>query len=192
MAEGLTDKQHRFCEEYLANGYNATQAAISAGYSEDTARSIGAENLTKPDIKDYIETRKKEILARLKVNQDRILQEYARIAFNDIRGFYDQNGRLLPINELDDDAAAALAGVEVDELWGMSMDGKVQIGETKKIKRWDKLKALDSLGDHLGMFTKKVDVTTNGESLNREDIEKLTNDEKLQLLRLKQKMKDGS
>ena len=50
----LTPKQQAFCEYYIAC-HNATQAAIKAGYSKDTARSIGAENLTKPDIQKYIE-----------------------------------------------------------------------------------------------------------------------------------------
>ena len=50
----LTPKQQAFCEYYIAC-HNATQAAIKAGYSKDTARSIGAENLTKPDIQRYIE-----------------------------------------------------------------------------------------------------------------------------------------
>ena len=59
MAE-LTLKQKKFCDLYLELG-NATEAAIQAGYSKKTAKSIGQENLTKPDIKTYIETRLKEI-----------------------------------------------------------------------------------------------------------------------------------
>jgi phage terminase small subunit len=51
----LTIKQDKFVKAYLLNGGNAAQAAISAGYSENTARSIGQENLTKPDIKKAIE-----------------------------------------------------------------------------------------------------------------------------------------
>jgi len=46
----LTNKQQAFCEHYVSNGFNATQAAISAGYSEKTAGSIGGENLQKPEI----------------------------------------------------------------------------------------------------------------------------------------------
>ena len=50
----MGEKQKKFCDEYLKDR-NATQAAIRAGYSKKTARSIGSENLTKPDIKAYIE-----------------------------------------------------------------------------------------------------------------------------------------
>ena len=56
----LTDKQRRFIEEYLVD-FNATQAAIRAGYSEDTARSIGSENLTKPDIASALAERAKSL-----------------------------------------------------------------------------------------------------------------------------------
>lgn len=56
----MTKKQKRFCEEYLID-CNATQAAIRAGYSKKTAKSIGQENLTKPDIKAYINEKLKEM-----------------------------------------------------------------------------------------------------------------------------------
>jgi phage terminase small subunit len=54
MADKLTAKQQAFCESYVANGFNATQAAITAGYSEKTAKDIGCENLAKPNIAEYI------------------------------------------------------------------------------------------------------------------------------------------
>ena len=53
----MTGKQRAFVEAYLANGFNATKAAITAGYSAKTARSIGSENLTKPNISAMIEQR---------------------------------------------------------------------------------------------------------------------------------------
>ncbi len=56
----LTDKQERFCEEYVID-WNATRAAIAAGYSENTAKEIGCENLTKPNIKEHIEEIQKDL-----------------------------------------------------------------------------------------------------------------------------------
>ena len=56
----MTPKQRKFCDEYIKTG-NATQSAINAGYSQKTAKSIGAENLTKPDIKKYIDSKLKDI-----------------------------------------------------------------------------------------------------------------------------------
>ena len=69
----LTDKQRRFCDEYLVDA-NATAAAIRAGYSKRTAASIGAENLIKPDIKNYIARRMAEKEAELIADQDEVLQ----------------------------------------------------------------------------------------------------------------------
>ena len=54
MTEKLTAKQQAFCESYVANGFNATQAALTAGYSENTAQQMGSENLSKPVIAEYI------------------------------------------------------------------------------------------------------------------------------------------
>ena len=58
--ETMTPKQRKFCDEYIKTG-NATQSAINAGYSKKTAKSIGAENLTKPDLKKYIDSKLKDI-----------------------------------------------------------------------------------------------------------------------------------
>ena len=58
--ETMTPKQRKFCDEYIKTG-NATQSAINAGYSQKTAKSIGAENLTKPDLKKYIDSKLKDI-----------------------------------------------------------------------------------------------------------------------------------
>ena len=73
MEKRLTPKQKRFCDEYLIS-LNATQAAIKAGYSKKTARNIGNENLTKPDIRDYIEKRMAEKEDALIAKQDEVLK----------------------------------------------------------------------------------------------------------------------
>lgn len=52
----MTPKQRKFADEYIQSG-NATRSAIKAGYSKKTAYSVGSENLTKPDIKNYINKR---------------------------------------------------------------------------------------------------------------------------------------
>lgn len=69
----LTAKQQRFCDEYLID-LNATQAAIRAGYSQKTAKQIGQENLTKPDVKEYIEKRMAEKEAALIADQTEVMR----------------------------------------------------------------------------------------------------------------------
>lgn len=69
----LTAKQQRFCDEYLTD-LNATQAAIRAGYSAKTAKQIGQENLTKPDIREYIDKRMAEKEEALVAKQDEVMK----------------------------------------------------------------------------------------------------------------------
>ena len=73
MAAKLTERQKRFCDEYLID-LNATQAAIRAGYSEKTAQNIWKENLTKPYIKKRIEARIAEKESQLIATQDVVLR----------------------------------------------------------------------------------------------------------------------
>jgi phage terminase small subunit len=150
----LTPKQQRFVDEYLID-LNATQAAIRAGYSEKTAQEIGSENLSKPIIAEAIAAAMKEREKRTEITQDRVLKEYAKLAFLDPRRFYDEDGALIPVHKLDADVAAALVGVDVHE---EKVDG-VAIGQTKKIKFVDKKGALDSVARHLGMFNDKLQMT---------------------------------
>ncbi|KRM98261.1 terminase small subunit [Lactobacillus taiwanensis DSM 21401] len=69
----LTQKQRRFIDEYIISG-NATQAAIKAGYSKKTARKIGQENLTKPDIKAAIEKRNAEIQSEKTADMTEVME----------------------------------------------------------------------------------------------------------------------
>lgn len=74
----LTQKQRIFCEEYIKTT-NATKAAIAAGYSEKTARSIGSENLTKPDISAYIKDRLNEINREQIASTDEVLRFFTSV-----------------------------------------------------------------------------------------------------------------
>jgi phage terminase small subunit len=69
----LTPKQQVFVDEYLKD-LNATQAAVRAGYSEKTAKVIGSENLTKPDIAGAIQKAMDERSERTAITQDYVLQ----------------------------------------------------------------------------------------------------------------------
>ena len=74
----LTEKQKRFCDEYLVD-LNGTQAAIRAGYSEKTAKQIAQQNLTKLDIQEYIKKRMAEKEDALIAKQDEVLQTLTRV-----------------------------------------------------------------------------------------------------------------
>lgn len=160
MADKLTAKQQRFVAEYLVD-LNATQAAIRAGYSQNTAKVIGCENLTKPDIQKAIQEEREKLSKRTEITQERVLQEYARIAFFDPRKMFDDDGNPLPINELDDNTAAAIAGLEVVKEFDVDT-GVTSF--TKKYKITNKLGALDSIAKHLGMFGDKAGASTQNKN----------------------------
>ena len=85
---GLTKKQELFCKEYIVD-FNATRAALAANYSKPTAYAIGAENLRKPQIQAYIKDLMAKREQRLDVTADRVVQELAKIAFNDDAQIYE-------------------------------------------------------------------------------------------------------
>lgn len=150
----LTTKQQMFVKEYLID-LNATQAAIRAGYSVKTAGKIGQENLIKPEIKAAIQEAMDKRANKLEITAERVLQEIARLAFYDPRKFFDEDGRIKPISELDDDTAMALGGIEtLHKIVGDEKDGMAVI---TKIKLVDKGQNLERLGRHLKLFTDKVE-----------------------------------
>lgn len=159
-----TAKQQRFADEYLID-LNATAAYKRAGYAGtgNTAEVEGHRLLSNPKIRDYIASQQVALQAKTGITQERVLAEFAKIAFLDPRKFYDASGNLIPIHLLDDDTAAALGGMDVVEMaGGMKMDGNgpqhVPM-HTKKIKIIDKKGALDSIARHLGMFVDKTELT---------------------------------
>lgn len=160
LRNGLTPKQQRFVDEYLID-LNATQAAIRAGYSVRTAKSVGAENLTKPDVRAAVSAAVEAQSKRTGITADVILGELLRLARVDLSEAYDDNGKLKPIRDMPEDVRRAIAGVEVDEIeeWTEGTDGKKRrevVGYTTKVKFWDKPRSLELLGKHLKLFTDVV------------------------------------
>ena len=80
----LTEKQKRFCDEYLID-LNATQAAIRAGYSKKTAFIIANENLKKPYIKGYIDERLKQLEDKRIAKADEVLKYLTSVMRNEVK-----------------------------------------------------------------------------------------------------------
>ena len=137
----MTSKQTRFVHEYLSD-LNATRAAIRAGYSPKTARSIGSENLTKPDIQEALAKRKAEQLTRADVNAETVLVGLLRVAVCDPRQLFDQNGTLLAVKDWSEDLAGAVAGFDIPK-----------DGEGIKIRFNDRVRALETLAKHLRLLS---------------------------------------
>ncbi len=139
-----------FAEAYLSNNGNATHAALAAGFSPKTAASQGSRLLKNVKVKQYLDSRRAEVLTKVGLTTERTLLEVARLAYSDLRKLYHPDGRLKAVHELDDDAAATIASLEVDEI----TVGENVIGVTKKLKQWDKGQALDKAMKHLGLYEK--------------------------------------
>ena len=149
----LTAKQARFVDEYMID-LNATQAAIRAGYSVRRSEATGSELASNRTVAEAIAAKRLRLEKKFEITQDRILQEYARLAFFDPRKLFDETGRPLSIQQLDDDTAAVIAGVDICQVGNSEMG----IGEILKMKIADKKGALDSVARHLGMFNDKLNL----------------------------------
>ena len=141
--------------EYLANGFNGTRAAVSAGYAKRSARVEGARLLAKPGIAGAIAAKNGKRLATLEITADRVLQEIAKLAFLDPRKLFNADGSLVPIHELDDKTAMSIAGLEVNELFEGDGEQKHAYGLQKRVKIADKGQSLERLGRYLKLFTDK-------------------------------------
>ena len=148
----LNDKQTRFALEYMVD-LNATQAAIRAGYSPRTAVKQGHRLLTNADIGTFIAQARKDSGEKLGISREKVIKEIARIAFFDIRKLLREDGEPLPLQDLDDDTAAAIAGVETAterERGAKGDEGGVTY--IRKYKLADKLGGLEKLAKHLGLY----------------------------------------
>ena len=147
----LAPMQSVFVQEYLID-LNATQAAIRAGYSAKTAEQQGYQLLQKPSVQAAIAERRKEREQRTAVTADRVLLEAARLALFDPRKLFNDDGSPKGITELDDDTAAAVAGIEVVEQFEGSGKDRVFVGYLKKYRIADKNSALEKLFRHHGLY----------------------------------------
>ncbi len=191
----LTDKQKLFADEYLID-LNATRAYKSVYKNvknDETARSNGSRLLTNANVMKYIDIRMEERSKRTEITQDFVLKELYEIAKANGTDFAQvvqepiiQNGqyvrdpdsgqlrkqevvKVFPTDKLSEDNKKAIAGIK---------EGKYGI----EVSTYDKVKALELLGRHLGMFKDKVEVSGNVDinnpykELTTEELKKLIRD----------------
>lgn len=148
--DNLTVKQRMFVEEYLID-LNATQAAIRAGYSAKTADQQGSRMLANVKVQQVIAQRMAERSKRTGANQDRVVLELSKIAFLKMTDVVDRNGAIK--QDASEDDLACIESIkykESDNEYGGSVEREVKVAS--------KLKALELLGKHLGMWNDKLDV----------------------------------
>lgn len=124
----MTDKQKKFCDEYLID-CNATQAAIRAGYSPKTAKSIGQENLTKPDLKNYIDAHLEQLHSEKTADAQEVLEYLTSV----------------------------MRGEQKEQTLVLCGDGMQEIEEID-IAAKDRLKAAELIGKRYGLFKDTVEL----------------------------------
>lgn len=147
----MTPKQKRFCQEYLIS-LNATEAAIKAGYAKKSARSIGQENLTKPDIKNYIDEKLQEIEDSKIMDAKEVMERLTAIGRREVSEHQvvtlrNKTEKWVPIGE---DGTLKKMVIESEEAEVVEMPTKVS----------DVNKALELMGKRHALFTDKVDLNT--------------------------------
>ena len=147
----MTRKQDRFVKEYLID-LNATQAAIRAGYSPKTANEQGARLLANVSVQEAIAKAMAERSKRTGISQDRVIQELARIAFVNPQNVINPKYASVKADATEDDLAC-IQSVKVK-----TMDGAKGKSVEREVRLNDKMKALELLGKHLGMFKDKLEV----------------------------------
>lgn len=182
MKKVLTPKQERFCQEYLANGFNATEAAIAAGYSKKTAYSIGQENLKKPEIQARIEEKQKHLAEAAGVSALQIAEELKQIAFSSIADFHNTWIDLKQFEDLTPAQRACIAETQTKTV--KRKNGLVV--DYVKVKLHDKLKAITNLINLLGYGPpQKMELSgKDGEPLfpgDNMDLSKLSDEELVRL-----------
>lgn len=146
----MTDKQKRFVEEYLID-LNATQAAIRAGYSPDTAEQIGYQLLQKTSVSNEVSKAMAERSKRTGINQDRVIQELAKIGFAKITDVVDPETAKVKTDAAEEDLACIQSIKIKPNEWGTE----------REVKLYDKKGALVDIGRHLGMFKDRIELNAD-------------------------------
>lgn len=173
----LKNKNHeRFCQEYIKNRNNGKKAytiVYGKKKTEQVAEVNASRLLSNAKIKKRIDELMIKIEEKTLVTPERIIKEYARIAFLDVRKLFDEDGKLKKITELDDDTAAAVAGMDISTFTKLGNEEQGTILEiVKKIKNVDKKGALDSLARINSMFSDTLKVEHTFEDWLKEEMSK--------------------
>lgn len=149
----LNAKQKRFVDEYLID-LNATQAAIRAGYKKSEYTDTNANKLLENTrIREEIDKAMAERSRRTGINQDRVLQEIAKLAFVNISDVVDLDNARVKEDAAKEDLAC-IQSVKIKP---------TEFGTEREVKLCDKKSNLELLGRHLGMFKDKVEMDVDME-----------------------------
>jgi phage terminase small subunit len=159
----LTAKQERFSIEYHRCGDASASYRIaypkSLKWKDSSLYCESSKLLKNTKVIQRLAELNKPFLDNANITKERVLLEVARLAFSDPRKAFDENGNLLPVNDWPDEVAAAISGIETEELFEGRGESREKVGLTHKIKFWDKGKQLELAGKYLGLFVDRHELT---------------------------------
>ena len=170
----LTKRQVWFAHEYVCD-LNASRASVRAGYhcgvAHRSSRQVGSRLLSNVDIAALVQKLHQDRLDKVGVKAEDVLRELARVAMASPKGFIDDDGRLLALQDLDDQHAASIASFEL----ATNDDGTTRLS---RVKLADKIGALAQLCKHLGLLAPQQHIVV---TLSADDLARCTD---AQLLRV--------
>ena len=185
----MTDAQKRFCDEYLID-LNATRAykvAYPNCNKDETASAAGSRMLGNVKVQEYISEKQKEIEKRTEVTQDKVIQELANVAFSNGTDFaqivereyeeniYDEEGNCIETKPKKYKCLELTNTKDLTEQQKSAIAGIKQTANGIEIKTNDKVKALELLGRHLGIFNDKLDVNVKEKEEKKNAISDILN-----------------
>lgn len=152
----VTQRRKLFAEAYMANGQNATQAAITAGLSAKTAYSTGPRMLENAEVQQIINERSREVAEKAELTTNGTLGALKQIMDFDPAEMYDANGSMIPIHKLPKHVRMALQSMKGTSLHLDATDDSEErlLFLPSEIKAYSRLDAIDKAMRHLGLFEK--------------------------------------
>ena len=155
----LTKKQEMFCREYVRNGHNGKQAALFAGYSKKTAKFIASENLTKPNLKAFVEKLEAPVLRKLGLDENWVLTKLKTFSETLVIDFFEldehKNVVMKDFDKIPKEKWEAIEEISQDK------DGKW------KIKLVNKRASVVDIGRNYGMFKDIVEGNIQHQNLHK-------------------------
>lgn len=168
----LNEKQKMFCKEYVRD-FNATQAAIRAGYSKKTADVIASQHLGKLNIQNEIARLTEKKVEKTEDLTQQVIDEFRKIAFSSIAHLHNTWISRKEFEDITDDQKACIESIKT-RVRRMVYDKEDYEVEEVQIKLYDKQRALENLGKHLGIYEK--------DNVQKSDHSNTTDDELLNSL----------
>lgn len=137
----------KFCRSFVSGKENKHQAAVDAGYSKKCASTVASRLLKRPDVIELNAKLRKEIADRFQIDADKLAQEYASVAFADMKDFVEDGNKIVDVSTIDRKLSKVVQSIKHTTTY--TKEGSITITE---IKLHSKLQALQDLGKHLGFF----------------------------------------